>query len=56
MTNLNLFDMECGYKAFRREVLEGFDLKEARFGIEPEITARVTKRGYRVYEVPVSLT
>jgi glycosyltransferase involved in cell wall biosynthesis len=54
MTNLNLSDMECGYKAFRREVLECFDIKEGRFGVEPEITAKVAKRGYRVYEVPVS--
>lgn len=54
MTNLNLSDMECGYKAFRREVIESFEVKEARFGIEPEITAKVAKRGWRVYEVPVS--
>lgn len=54
MTNLNLSDMECGYKAFRREVIESFEIKEARFGVEPEITAKVAKRGYRVYEVPVS--
>jgi glycosyltransferase involved in cell wall biosynthesis len=54
MTNLNLSDMECGYKAFRREVVESFEIKEARFGVEPEITAKVAKRGYRIYEVPVS--
>jgi glycosyltransferase involved in cell wall biosynthesis len=54
MTNLNLSDMECGYKAFRREVIESFEIKEARFGVEPEITAKVAKRGWRVYEVPVS--
>lgn len=54
MTNLNLSDMECGYKAFRREVVESFKIKEGRFGVEPEITAKIAKRGYRVYEVPVS--
>lgn len=54
MTNLNLSDMECGYKAFRREVLESFEIKESRFGVEPEITAKVAKRGYRIYEVPIS--
>jgi glycosyltransferase involved in cell wall biosynthesis len=54
MTNLNLSDMECGYKAFRREVIENFEIKETRFGVEPEITAKVAKRGYRIYEVPVS--
>jgi glycosyltransferase involved in cell wall biosynthesis len=54
MTNLNLSDMECGYKAFRREVIKSFEIKEARFGVEPEITAKVAKRGYKIYEVPVS--
>jgi glycosyltransferase involved in cell wall biosynthesis len=54
MTNLNLSDMECGYKAFRREVVESFEIKETRFGVEPEITAKVAKRGFRIYEVPVS--
>lgn len=54
MTNLNLSDMECGYKAFRREVIESFTIREDRFGVEPEITAKVAKRGWRVYEVPVS--
>lgn len=54
MTNLKLSDMECGYKAFRREVIESFEIKESRFGVEPEITAKVAKLGYRVYEVPIS--
>jgi glycosyltransferase involved in cell wall biosynthesis len=54
MTNLNLSDMECGYKTFRREVIESFNICENRFGVEPEITAKVAKRGWRVYEVPVS--
>jgi glycosyltransferase involved in cell wall biosynthesis len=53
-TGLNLSDMETCYKAFRREVLQGFTLKEDRFGIEPELTARVGRAGVRVYEVPIS--
>jgi len=54
LTNLNLTDMEVGYKAFRREVLEGFELEEDRFGFEPEITAKVARGGWRIYEVPIS--
>lgn len=54
MTNLNLTDMETGYKAFRREVLESFTLEEDRFGIEPELTAKVARGGWRLYEVPIS--
>jgi len=53
-TNLNLTDMETCYKAFRREVLEGLTLREDRFGFEPEFTARMAGRGYRIYEVPIS--
>jgi len=53
-TNLNLTDMETCYKAFRREVLQSFTLKEDRFGIEPELTARVGHANVRVYEVPIS--
>lgn len=53
-TNLNLTDMETCYKAFRREVLDGLILKEDRFGFEPEFTARMAGRGYRIYEVPIS--
>jgi glycosyltransferase involved in cell wall biosynthesis len=53
-TNLNLTDMETCYKAFRREVLDGITLKEDRFGFEPEFTARMAGRGYRIYEVPIS--
>ncbi|MBU0481252.1 MAG: glycosyltransferase family 2 protein [Proteobacteria bacterium] len=54
-TNLNLTDMETCYKVFRREVLENFTIHEKRFGIEPEITAKIAKiRGIRIYEVPVS--
>jgi glycosyltransferase involved in cell wall biosynthesis len=53
-TDLNLTDMETCYKAFRREVLESLDLREERFGIEPEITAKVAGGGWRVYEVGIS--
>ncbi len=53
-TNLNLTDMEVCYKVFRREVLEGMELKEKRFGFEPEFTAKMARRGVRVYEVGVS--
>jgi|SRR3989344_4856395 len=53
-TNLNLTDMEVGYKVFRREVLKSIQLKENRFGFEPEITAKIAKKGFRVYEVGIS--
>ncbi len=53
-TNLNLTDMETGYKAFRREVLEQIVIEESRFGFEPEITAKVSKLKLRVYEVAIS--
>jgi glycosyltransferase involved in cell wall biosynthesis len=53
-TDLNLTDMETCYKAFRREVLESFELQEDRFGVEPEITAKVARMGWRVYEVGIS--
>lgn len=53
-TNLNLSDMETCYKAFRRDVIQGIDLREDRFGIEPEITAKLAKGGWRIYEVGIS--
>jgi glycosyltransferase involved in cell wall biosynthesis len=53
-TNLNLTDMETCYKAFRADVLRGLDLKSERFGIEPEITAKIARRGWRVYETSIS--
>ena len=53
-TNLNLTDMESGYKAFRREVLQSFTLEENRFGIEPEMTAKVARGNWRIYEVGIS--
>ena len=52
--NTMLSDMETCYKVMRREVLEGLDLRSNGFGIEPEITAKIFKRGYRVYEVPIT--
>jgi glycosyltransferase involved in cell wall biosynthesis len=53
-TDLNLTDMETCYKAFRAEVLESIELEEDRFGIEPEITAKVAAGGWSVYEVGIS--
>ncbi len=53
-TNLNLSDMETCYKAFRREVIQSFVIEEDRFGFEPEITAKVSQGGWRVYEVGIS--
>jgi hypothetical protein len=53
-TNLNLTDMETCYKVFRREVLQRIQVEESRFGFEPEITAKVSRLGVRIYEVPVS--
>jgi glycosyltransferase involved in cell wall biosynthesis len=53
-TNLNLTDMECGYKLFRREILERITVEEPRFGFEPEITAKVAKLGARIFEVPIN--
>ena len=52
--NTTLSDMETGYKAFRSEVIRSLDLCENRFGIEPEITAKVCKRKLRIYELPIS--
>ncbi|MEO0248223.1 MAG: glycosyltransferase family 2 protein [candidate division WOR-3 bacterium] len=54
LTNLNLSDMETGYKVFRAEVIKQIPLKSKRFGFEPEITAKISKRRCRVYEVPIS--
>jgi len=53
-TDLNLTDMETGYKAFRREVLLKITIEENRFGFEPEITAKIAKLRCRIYEVPIS--
>lgn len=54
-TNLNLTDMETCYKMFKREIIQSIDLKENRFGFEPEVTAKVSKiPGIRIYEVGIS--
>jgi glycosyltransferase involved in cell wall biosynthesis len=54
VTNLNLTDMETCYKVFRAEVIKGIELRENRFGVEPEVTAKVARLGVRVYEVGIS--
>ena len=54
LTDLNLSDMETGYKAFRAEVLRGIEIESSRFGFEPEITAKISKMGCRIYEIPIS--
>ena len=54
LTNLNLSDMEVGYKAFRSDILKKVQIKSNRFGFEPEITVKVAKIGCRIYEVPIS--
>jgi glycosyltransferase involved in cell wall biosynthesis len=53
-TNLNLTDMETGYKAFRREIIQSIAIEENHFGFEPEITAKIARRGCRIYEVGIS--
>jgi glycosyltransferase involved in cell wall biosynthesis len=53
-TDLNLTDMETGCKVFRTEVLQGLRLQSNRFGFEPEVTAKIARRGVRIYEVPIS--
>src|SRR5207302_1434691 len=52
--NTTLSDMETCYKLFDRRVLEGIDIRAKRFELEPEITAKVLRRGHRIYEVPIS--
>lgn len=53
-TNLNLTDMETCYKAFRREIIQSIEIKEDRFGFEPEITAKLAKKKLRIYEIGIS--
>jgi glycosyltransferase involved in cell wall biosynthesis len=53
-TNLNLTDMETGYKVFRAEVIKGIPLKTNRFGFEPEVTAKIARRGWRIFETQIS--
>jgi hypothetical protein len=54
--NTTLSDMETCYKLFERQVLEGLTIESNRFEFEPEITAKILRRGYRIYEVPISYT
>lgn len=54
LTNLNLTDMECCYKVFRREIIKQIQVEENRFGFEPEVTAKVARLGCRIFEVGVS--
>jgi len=54
LTNLNLTDMETCYKAVKTDILKQLRLKTDRFGFEPELTAKLAKRGCRIYEVPIS--
>jgi glycosyltransferase involved in cell wall biosynthesis len=53
-TNINLTDMETCYKMFRREVIQSIEIEENRFGFEPEITAKVARGNYRIFEVGIS--
>ncbi|MBX7136661.1 MAG: glycosyltransferase family 2 protein [Oligoflexia bacterium] len=53
-TNLNLTDMETCYKLFRREIIQSIKLEEDRFGFEPEVTAKVARKGCRIFEVGIS--
>ena len=53
-TNLNLTDMETGYKVFRSEVIKAIPLKSNRFGFEPEVTAKIARRGWRIFETQIS--
>ena len=53
-TNLNLTDMECGYKAFKTEIMKNINLKENRFGFEPEITIKLAKNKISFYEVSIN--
>jgi len=53
LCNLNLTDMEVGYKVFRREILDSVQFRSDRFGFEPEFTVKVSRLGCRIYEVPI---
>ena len=54
VTNLNMSDMETGYKVFKRSVIQSIDIKEKSFGVEPEITVKLAKKKFIFYEVPIS--
>jgi glycosyltransferase involved in cell wall biosynthesis len=53
-TDLNLTDMETCYKVLRRDIAQRLDLQSKRFGVEPEITCKISRLGVRIYEVPIS--
>lgn len=53
-TNLNLTDMETCYKVFRKELIQAIDIKEDRFGFEPEVTAKISRANCRIFEVGIS--
>ena len=53
-TNLNMTDMETGYKSFKKEAIQSINLQEKSFGFEPEITIKLAKKKYKFYEVPIS--
>ena len=53
-TDLNLTDMETGYKLFRREIIQSLQIEENRFGFEPEITSKIARGDYRIYEIGIS--
>ncbi|MBT8484079.1 MAG: glycosyltransferase family 2 protein [Phycisphaerales bacterium] len=53
-TNLFLTDMETCYKLFRREIIQGIEIEENRFGFEPEVTAKLAKQGHRIWEISIS--
>ena len=54
MTNLNMTDMETGYKLFKKDVIKSIEIKEKSFGVEPEITVKLAKKKFIFYEVPIS--
>tara|TARA_X000000950_G_C13828496_1_gene625060 strand:+ start:585 stop:1277 length:693 start_codon:yes stop_codon:yes gene_type:complete len=54
VTNLNMSDMETGYKVFKKKVIQSIELKELSFGVEPEITVKLAKKKFIFYEVPIS--
>jgi len=54
LTNLNLTDVETGYKAFKASAIKSIQIEEDRFGVEPEIVAKLAHKGYRIYEVGIS--
>ena len=54
VTNLNMSDMETGYKVFKKKVIQSIEINEKSFGVEPEITVKLAKKKYVFYEVPIS--